>query len=286
MKLKNKVALITGAGRGIGKVLALGFSREGANVALVARTEKELHQTLETIRTTGQRTLVIPANVSDSFSVKNFVKSVLGEFGKIDVLINNAGIQGPIGSAVGNDVERWVQTINVNLVGTFLCTKEVLPHMIERRRGKIINLSGGGATAPRPNFSAYAASKAAVVRLTETLGEEFKPFNIQVNAIAPGVINTRMLEEVLAAGKAAGEIALTQAKRQKQSGGDSIDAVVDLAVFLASDESGTLTGKLISAQHDPWREWVGKGEELNATPLYTIRRLDPFTIKPLLKDLG
>ncbi|MEI9476371.1 MAG: SDR family oxidoreductase [Deltaproteobacteria bacterium] len=285
MRLKNKVALITGAGRGIGRAIAEGFAGEGADVALVARTEAELEQTAESIRTIGRRTLAIPTDVSDPSSVETLVKMVLAEFGHIDVLINNAGRQPPIGPLVKCDPQDWVQTILVNLVGPMLCCKAVLPDMMERRRGKIINLSGGGATAPRPNFSAYAASKAAIVRLTETLAEEVKPFNIQANAIAPGAINTRMLNEVLAAGKAAGEVALSQAKRQKESGGDSLEKVVALVVFLASDESGGLTGKLISAQHDPWREWFGKDEQLNTSPLYTIRRLDAFTIKPLIKDL-
>lgn len=285
MKLKNKVAMITGAGRGIGKAIAEGFAKEGADVALIARTEAELNRTAETIRAIGRRVFLIQADISNPVSVENFVKAILNEFGQIDILVNNAGIQGPIGILTENNSKEWTHTISVNLFGTFFCMKAVLPHMIERRQGKIINLSGGGATAPRPNFSAYAASKAAVVRLTETVAEEVKPFNIQVNAVAPGAINTHMLEEVLAAGNAAGEIAISQANRQKQSGGDSLEAAVALAVFLASDKSGSLTGKLISAAHDPWREWAGKAEELNATPLYTIRRLDPFTIKPLIKDL-
>lgn len=284
-RLHSRVVLLTGAGRGIGKALAEGFAREGADVALIARTQTELEQTAENIRAIGRRVLAIPTDVSDPDAVAYFTKEVSNDFGRIDILINNAGIQGPIGSMVGNDLKEWMHTVAVNLFGTFLCIRAVLPMMMERRRGKIINLSGGGATGPRQNFSAYAASKAAIIRLTETLAEEVKPFNIQVNAIAPGAINTRMLDEVLAAGEAAGEISLSQAKRQKESGGDSLEAVVDLAVFLASDESGGLTGKLISAQHDPWREWVGKADELNATPLYTLRRLDPFTIKPLIKDL-
>jgi NAD(P)-dependent dehydrogenase (short-subunit alcohol dehydrogenase family) len=286
MKLENRIALITGAGRGIGRALAKGFAREGADVTLVARTEEELEQTAKAIRALGRRVLKIVCDVSDSVKVENSIKMVLSEFGKIDILVNNAGQQAPIGSFVNIDTEDWTNTIMVNLVGTMLCCKAVLPSMLERRQGKIINLSGGGATAPRPNFSAYAASKAAVVRFTETLAEELKPFNIQVNAIAPGAINTQMLEEVLTVGEAAGEATLSQAKRQKRSGGDSLDVVVKLAVFLASDESGALTGKLISAQHDPWREWAGKADQLNSTPLYTLRRLDPFTIKPLLKDLG
>jgi len=286
MKLRSRVALITGAGRGIGRAMAEGFAREGADVALVSRTEAELCRTAEAIRAIGRRVLWAPADVSDPASVENLVKTVLSEFGQIDVLINNAGRQLPIGPLVDIETEDWIHTIMVNLVGPMLCCKTVLPGMIEQRRGKIINLSGGGATSPRPNFSAYAASKAAVVRLTETLAEEVKGFNIQVNAIAPGAINTRMLDEVLADRDAAGEVALSQAEKQKQSGGNSIETVVALAVFLASEESDGLTGKLISAQHDPWREWVGKADELNATPMYTIRRLDPFTIKPLLKELG
>lgn len=285
MRLKNKVALITGAGRGIGRALAEGFATEGADVALAARTKTELEKTAENIRVIGQRVLAIPTDVSNPTSVKDLVKIVLAEFGQIDVLINNAGRQPPIGPFVDSAIEDWVRTLIVNLVGTVLCCKAVLPGMIKRRRGRIINLSGGGATSPRPNFSAYSASKAAIVRLTETLAEEMKPFDIQINAIAPGAINTRMLDEVLTAGKTAGDVALSQAKQQKRTGGDSVDAVVALAVFLASEESGGLTGKLISAQHDPWREWAGKADELNASPLYTIRRLDSFTIKPLLRDL-
>ena len=283
--LSGRVALVTGAGRGIGKALANGHAREGADVALTARTAAELEQTAHDIRATRRRVLAVPADVSDPAAVDRLVKTVLAEFGQIDILINNAGRQPPIGPLIENDAEDWMRTVAVNLFGTFLCMRAVLPTMIERRRGKIINLSGGGATGPRPNFSAYAASKAAIVRLTETVAEEVKPFNIQVNAIAPGAINTRMLDEVLVAGQAAGATALSQAARQKQSGGDSLEAVVALAVFLASDESGGLTGKLISAQHDPWREWAGKADEINATPLYTLRRMDPFTIKPLVSKL-
>lgn len=137
---------------------------------------------------------------------------------------------------------------------------------------------------PRPYFSAYATSKAALVRFTETLAVELEPFNIQVNAVAPGAVNTQMLDEVIAAGEKAGR-EYHQALERAQTGGTPVELVCDLILFLASPASGGLTGKLISAPHDPWREWAGKADTLNATPLYTIRRLDPFTIKPLLKFL-
>jgi NAD(P)-dependent dehydrogenase (short-subunit alcohol dehydrogenase family) len=156
--------------------------------------------------------------------------------------------------------------------------------MKTRRQGKIINLSGGGAAGPRPRFSAYAASKAALVRVTETLAVELKPYNIQVNAVAPGAVNTQMLDEVLAAGEKAGA-EYHQAQERARNGGTPVELVCELVKFLASSASGNLTGKLISAPHDPWREWEDRAEELNDTPMFTIRRLDPFTIKPLIKDL-
>jgi 3-oxoacyl-[acyl-carrier protein] reductase len=183
-----------------------------------------------------------------------------------------------------NAPDAWEFNFQVNLFGPMRLIHAILPGMMARGRGKIINFSGGGATAPRPNFSAYAASKAALVRLTETLAMELKPFNIQVNAVAPGAVNTQMLTEVITAGERAGgeyELALERAR----NGGTPPELVCELIVFLASADSGALTGKLISAPHDPWRSWAGSGADLNSSPLYTLRRLDPFTIKPLIKDL-
>lgn len=147
--------------------------------------------------------------------------------------------------------------------------------MIKQRRGKIINLSGGGAAYPAPHFSAYAASKAAVVRFTETLAEEMKAFNIQVNAIAPGAINTGIQEEVLAAGEIAGEKALAEAKKVRETGGTPPKVPAALAVFLASDESNGLTGKLISAVWDDWKEMGKRFPEIMSTNIYTLRRVVP-----------
>ena len=147
--------------------------------------------------------------------------------------------------------------------------------MIKRRTGKIINMSGGGAAYPRPRFSAYSASKAAVVRLTETLSEELKEFNIQVNAIAPGAVNTRMLDEVLAAGQHAGEKDFADAVRQKQTGEGSPDLPATLAVFLASDSSDGISGRLISAVWDDWHGMADHASDIMGSDVYTLRRVSP-----------
>ena len=281
--LKGKVAIVTGGGRGIGRAIALALTHAGCAVAVAARTANEIEQTTALLRGNGGEALAITADVSRPADVEGLVARTLESFGRVDILVNNSGMQGAIGPLVENDPDLWIQTINVNLVGTFLCSRAVLPGMMKRRSGKIINLSGGGATAPRPHFSAYAASKAAVVRLTECLAEEVREYNIQVNAIAPGAVNTRMLEQTLAAGAQAGEKALAEARRQTETGGTSAEHAAALAVFLASDASRCLTGKLISAPHDGWETWDERRmSELMSAPWFVLRRIDPYTLQPLV----
>jgi len=273
MKLEKKVAIITGAGRGIGKAIAFAFAREGADLLLLSRTLPELKSTAKEIKALNRNVLVLKTDVSNGMHVQKAIDFALSEFGKVDILVNNAAIQGPIGSLADNDVEKWIETININLIGVFLCCRAVLPHMIKNGRGKIVNLSGGGATAPRPYFSAYSASKAAVVRLTETLAQEVEPFNIQVNAIAPGTVSTRMLHQVLEAGLAAGEHELEHCKQELESGGTPAELSATLALYLASDESDGLTGRLISAVWDDWYNMTEKIPDIKSSELYTLRRI-------------
>jgi NAD(P)-dependent dehydrogenase (short-subunit alcohol dehydrogenase family) len=273
MKLSSKVAIVTGAGRGIGKDISLAFAQNGADVVVISRTESEIDETAKQIQLLGRKGLPIRVDVSNTENVKNAVDLTIKAFGQIDILVNAAGIQGPIGSVLENDINAWIQTIEVNLIGTFLFTKAVLPIMIERKKGKIINFSGGGATSPRPCFTAYAASKGAVVHFTESLAEEIKQFNIQVNAVAPGAVNTRMLDLVLAAGDMAGEKESIRAKEQLKSGGTPPEKPASLAVFLASDESANLTGKLISAVWDDWQNFPGKINDIMTSDIYTLRRV-------------
>jgi len=275
LKLRNKVAIVTGAGRGIGEAISLAFAGEGADIALVSRTASEVMHTATAVENLGRRAIAIRADVSEKKDVDNMVEQVIGQLGKVDILVNNAGILGPIGPMVDNKHEYWIKTILTNLVGTFLCCKAVLPFMIRRRMGKILNMSGGGAANPRPMFSAYSASKAAVVRLTETLSEEVKEYNIQVNAIAPGPVNTGMLDEILAAGESAGSRAMAEARRQKQTGGVSPAVPAALAVFLASDDSDGITGRLISAVWDDWQAMAKRIPDIMSGDMYTLRRISP-----------
>jgi NAD(P)-dependent dehydrogenase (short-subunit alcohol dehydrogenase family) len=273
LKLKDKVALITGGGRGIGQAIALAFAHEGAKVVVASRTLSDLHETVSQVQELGMSALALKADISQIKDVEQMVNATIQEFGRIDILVNCAGMFGPIGPLVKNDTAKWIETVNVNLIGTFLCCKAVLPFMIKQGSGKIINLSGGGAANPHPFFSAYATSKAAVVRFTETFAEEVKQFNVQANAIAPGGIATRLQDEVIAAGELAGAEALANAKKIKATGGTPLDKPAGLAVFLASDESKGLTGKLISAVWDDWQNMSENISEVAASDIYTLRRV-------------
>jgi 3-oxoacyl-[acyl-carrier protein] reductase len=282
LPLENKKVLITGASRGIGAALAETLALAGADVVLLARDGAKLAEVASRINTRGGRAIFVVGDVADAEASAAAVKEAQRSLGDIDVLVNAAGIQPPIGLFAENCLEAWERTIQVNLMGPVRVIHAVLPGMRVRRQGKIINFSGGGATGPRPRFSAYAASKAALVRLTETLAVELEPYNIQVNAVAPGAVNTQMLDEVLDAGEKAGA-EYHQAQERVRNGGTPVELACELVLFLSSPASGDITGKLISAPHDPWKEWAGKADKLNDTPLYTLRRLDPFTINTLLK---
>lgn len=281
--LDGRVTIVTGAGRGIGEAIAKEFAAQGARLVLASRTQRDLERVADTCRALGADCEIGVADVSVQRDVEQLVDRALSRFGRIDVLANVAGVYGPIGPLVDLDLSGWVEALNINLLGTLYACRAVLPSMIARRSGKIVNLSGGGATAPLPRFSAYAVSKAAVVRLTETLAEEVKPHGITVNAIAPGAIDTSLQDAVLAAGERAGDLyERMRAMRETGAGATPIDVPAKLALFLASEESRDLTGKLISAPHDGWQSWDGERiEAINCSPWFTLRRLDPFTIKPL-----
>jgi 3-oxoacyl-[acyl-carrier protein] reductase len=172
------------------------------------------------------------------------------------------------------DWSDWVRAVEINLYGSVIPIRAVLPHFKAQRHGKIIQLSGGGATNPLPRISAYAASKAAIVRFAETIANECREFGIDVNSIAPGALNTRLLDEVLNAGpEKVGKDFYARAQRQKHEGGNLLAHGAELAVFLASRASDGITGKLISAVWDDWIAWPAHVAELAESDVYTLRRI-------------
>lgn len=275
MELIEKTALVTGGGRGIGRAIALALAGAGAHVGLLARTREPLEQTAGEVCRLGRKSWIGVADSAQPEQVQRAVEELLEQWGRIDILVNNAGIQGPIGLTHEVSVPDWMYAIQVNLVGCFLCTRLVLPGMIAQAYGKIVNLSGGGAVSPRPRYSAYSAAKAGVVRFTETLAAEVAEYGIDVNAVAPGPVNTHMLEETLEAGAAAGEAAQKVAQEQLETGGVDPRLAAELVVFLASPRSDGLTGRLLSAIWDRWQEL--DIETVMQSALYTVRRLTPAT---------
>jgi len=279
MKVKNLVTVVTGASQGLGKAIAHEFVKEGAHIALCARDEKLIDVAvgeLKTLKSAGQQIFGAPCDVSVEDDVEQFFGAVRSRLGPVNVLINNAGVYGPKGESEKVDFLEWTRAFEINLYGTFLSCRCAIREMKELRRGKIINLSGGGATAPLPRISAYGASKAAVVRLTETLAEELREFSIDVNAIAPGALNTRLLEEVLSAGPdAVGEEFYQKSLKQRESGGVPLEKAARLCIYLASEMSDGITGKLISAQWDPWENLQTFREQLANSDIYTLRRIVP-----------
>ncbi len=278
MKLKGLNALITGGSHGLGKVIAEHYLRAGANVALCARNEQDLAAARDDLArmAPGQKVLAHPCDVSDETQVNRLVAFARRELGSLQVLVNNAGIYGPMGPTEHVPFREWIRTIEINLYGVLLPCRAMIAHFRQAGRGKIVILSGGGATHPLPNISSYAASKAAVVRLMETLAEEWKSHHVDVNAIAPGALATRFVDEVLAAGPVkVGEAFFAKNQQWKEKGATPLELGARLAVYLASAESDGITGRLISAQWDPWQNLHEHREELAQSDIYCLRRIVP-----------
>jgi len=267
--VKDAGVLVTGAGRGIGKRLAIGFATAGARVGLLARSKSELELAALEIEHAGGMPLRIPADVTDFEQLTVAVDRMKVRFGGVHVLICAAGVQGPIGPLAETTSKAWAETITTNLLGVMNACRAVLPQMIERRAGKIIILSGIGAAAPRPNFSAYAAAKAAIVRLAETVAEEVRDHNVQINCMAPGGTYTSMTDEILRAGERAGWKENEEALEVRTTGGIAPEKQIQLALFLASEQSNHISGKLIHVTDD----WKRLRNDTVAADLYTLRRV-------------
>ena len=275
----NKVVIITGASRGIGFEVAKKFLKYGSNLVIcsknLTRLKKSFNKLLE-IKKITQKIYYLKIDVSAEKDVKKLIKFTKNKFKKIDILVNNAGIYGPKGNIESINWQKWKKTIEVNLYGSIMLCKEIIPHFKKKNQGKIIQLSGGGAAAPLPRVSGYAVSKVGIVRFIEGLSEEVKNYKIDINAVAPGTINTNMLNELLKAGpKKIGKKAYIKSLKQKKDGGSSFQEACDLILFLSSEYSNGISGKLISAIWDDWKIFPSYKKKLSNSDLFSLRRIIP-----------
>lgn len=275
--LKDKVAIITGGSRGIGKAIAERFAQEGCNLMLASRTKSELKKTVESIiKQSSIHVSSYQTDIGNEEEVVAMVQQTITEFGRIDVLVNNAAIIGPMGEISKINGQEFFDTLKNNIGGTVFCTKAVIPYMKSQKQGNIINLSGGGGLYPLPYYDAYSASKAAIVRLTENFALELEEFNINVTAISPGAVSTKMFDEQLKADKTSiGEKNWRAFQDRLASGGNSIDKAPELALFIACKNRKELNGRVISAVWDDWEKISKQKEKIIDTDIFQMRRIVP-----------
>ncbi|MDA0769015.1 MAG: SDR family NAD(P)-dependent oxidoreductase [Chloroflexi bacterium] len=248
MTMKDKVVVVTGAGRGIGRELALAFAREGADLVLTSRTESALQETQAMVEEIGQKGFVVTCDVSQAHSVQNMAEQTLAHYGHVDVLVNNSGIGGPSAETWKIEPEDWAETFDINVKGTYLCCRAFLPSMIERQSGNIVII--GSMTGKRPLWgrSPYAASKMALVGLARTLALETGPYDIRVNVVSPGAVEGERIAWVIQQ-QAEGRGITPEQAREELASGSPLNRLVPAsdvaaaALYLASDRSGSTTGE-------------------------------------------
>jgi len=272
--MSEKFILITGASKGLGKFLAQYLAHLGYNLCLISKNEDLLYKLSAKISSeTDRQVIPIVCDLSDKKAVEKLIPSLKSSVHSLETLINNAAIHGPIGAVWENNWELWQEVIQVNLIAPVFLCRACVP-LMQKTGGSIINISGGGATSPRPHFSAYATAKAGLVRFSETLAAEVNNFGIRVNCIAPGPMKTDLLSQIVEQGKnSSGQKEFDLAEEVLKKGGTDMNLVADLVFFLISKHGSKVTGKLISAVWDDWKMWPKYSDELNFSDVYTLRRI-------------
>jgi len=259
MILKEKVAFISGGGRGLGRAIAMAMAREGARVVSMSRTAKELREVVSLIRESGGEGDFCEGDVSKPEDVSRGIDKALRSYGGLDILVNNAAVIGPARFLDDADEAAWHKTLNTNLYGAFLCCRAAGLLMRERGSGKIINISSGLGQMAFPRFCAYSVSKAGEIQMTRSLGEEWRPMNIQVNAIDPGLVDTGLQEGVrrLGPGVLGKELHDRFAEYKEKGLLKDPDRVAPLAVYLASSSSDHLSGHFGTLDYYRRLGWPG-----------------------------
>lgn len=268
--LSGQVAIVTGGGRGIGRAIALALAKAGMAVAVVARTEEQISETVDLIVEAGGSAIAFPADVTDQQAIELLVAQVEQQMGPVDLLVNNAGIAGPGGPAWEADPDEWWRCIDINLHGPFLCARAVVPGMINRRRGRIVITASSSGLAPLPYASAYAISKCAVIRLVENLAAETGEQGITAFSIHPGIVRTALMEFLAASPE--DEKWFGGFFRKTLSDGSHIppERAAELVVFLASGKADALSGCYIAVDDDV-SEMVSQAKEIKENKLHTLR---------------
>ena len=264
-----KNLILTGSTSGLGFALFKSLINKNYNLILISKNKKKLIQ-LKKKYNKKKNIYIYPVDISEIVKLKKVIDKILKKFKHIDVLINNAGVLGPIGKIEKNNWSKWTKTINTNLLASVLLIKNILPSMKKKKFGRIIQLSGGGATKSMPNFSAYAVSKTGIVRFVETIADECMKNNITINAVAPGAMNTNMLNSGLKAGRnVVGKNYYRALMMQKKTGGVGFEKAIKLIEFLINNKN--INGKLISAIWDNWRSKNFLKKSINKN-MFTLRR--------------
>jgi 3-oxoacyl-[acyl-carrier protein] reductase len=274
--MKRKIAIVTGCSSGLGFLTLKKLISDGFFVYGVSNNKFKIKQAIKKLKKENVEEKffkINKINVSNYQSVKKYIRTIKNKEGTIHALINNAGIYGPMGFYEKSNFKNWKKAFNINFFGCLNFYKEILPLMKKMNFGRIVQIAGGGATKAFPMFTSYGSAKAAIVRFSETIYDECRDYNIKINSIAPGALNTHFLDIALKAGpKKIGNDFYKRMQIVKKKGGDDINKAINLISYLSSDKC-TIGGKLISSLWDKWENFEQNKNELNSSDVYTLRRI-------------
>jgi len=280
VNLKNKNVIITGASRGIGFELSKCFIKNNANIIICSKNKRNIKNAfikLKKLIKNDQKLFYSAVDVSSELQVKRFIKYSIKKLKNINILINNAGIYGPKGLIENIKWNEWKKAIDTNLFGSVLMSRALISHFKRRNEGKIIQLSGGGVAGPLPRITSYGVSKIGIVKFVESLSEEVKDYKININTVAPGAINTQMLDELIASGpKTIGMYFYKKALHQKNKGGTGYKNICDLVMYLSSKNGNGIKGKIIHALWDDWKSLKKYSKQLTKSDVFTLKRVSPI----------